>query len=119
MIGFLLKLVIVAAVAVGSFSYFSQKNPHLVSDLLAVKNQLQSGQYSQLVNIDADTVKGNLAASLDSLVTHNNASPVVLGVKVTNDSLNAIVDIIQKMPPGQVQQLKDVICQPATSSANN
>lgn len=60
-----------------------------------------------------------LSEALDSLITHpNRNSPVVLGLKVSNDSLNAIVDLIQRLPPDQIDQLKNSICSPATPSAS-
>lgn len=118
MIGLLLKLIIVCGVVIGGFSYLSNKNPHLITDLATAKTKIQSGNFSQLADIDTNLVKNNLSASLDSLVTHpDKNSPVVLGVKVTNDSLNTLVDVIRQLPPEQVEQLKDVVCSPATPSA--
>ena len=67
---------------------------------------------------DFSGVGNQLSASLDTLVTHSGAaSPVVLGVKITSDSISALVDIIQKLPPDQTNQLKDFLCNPATPSA--
>jgi hypothetical protein len=44
---------------------------------------------------------------LDSLVTHPDPnSPVVLGVKISNDSLSTVVDVIRSLPPDQINQIK-------------
>lgn len=117
MFGFLLKIVIIAGLVVGGFSYLSQKNPHLITDLATAKTKIQTGNLSQLKEIDANTVTRNISASLDSIVIHNNNSPVVLGVKVTNESLNTLVDVIRQLPPDQVEELRAVVCSPATPSA--
>ena len=64
------------------------------------------------------SVAGQLSETLDSLITHpGKVSPIVLGVDITNDSLNALVDVIQKLPSDQFSELKTVICTPASPSA--
>ncbi|MBI5358876.1 hypothetical protein HZB69_04595, partial [Candidatus Amesbacteria bacterium] len=55
--------------------------------------------------------------TLDNIVTNQTKdSPVVLGLKVTNESLSAITDVLQKLPNDQLQQIRAVVC--ASPSAN-
>ena len=50
---------------------------------------------------------------MDNIITHGNSgSPVVLGLKVTNKSLGAITDVLQKLPNEQLDQIRSVVCEP-------
>lgn len=71
-----------------------------------------------LDQVDLSGVGDKLSGSLDSLIVHSGTgSPVVLGVKITNESISALVDAIQKLPPDQTNQIKSFLCDPATPSA--
>jgi hypothetical protein len=55
---------------------------------------------------------------LDSLVTHPDPnSPVVLGVKISNDSLSTVVDVIRSLPPDQINQIKSALCTPVSTQS--
>lgn len=117
MFKFLLKIILVAGLVV------------VVGGIVASKKGLLPGLLSGYVDPQALTkltktgiseVGPQLSSALDSLITHpNRNSPVVLGLKVSNDSLNAVVDLIQRLPPDQISQLKNSICAPASPSAAN
>lgn len=119
MFSFLLKIVIVAAVIAGGAFYLTQKDPQFISKFASLRQSFSTPSLASLKGVDATSLAQNLSASLDALVTHpDRNSPVVLGVKITNDSLNTLVNVIETLPPEQVDQLKQVICQPASPSAN-
>jgi hypothetical protein len=72
---------------------------------------------SSLKNVDYSGIGQKISQSLDALVTHPGRSPVVLGIEITNESLKTIADTLSGLPPEQLQQIKEYICQPATASA--
>lgn len=124
MFGFLLKLVVLVAVVGGILGTIYIKRGSLpdlpsISDLQSGISSIRSGQAPEFTkNVNINGLTGQLSSALDSLVTHpNQNSPVVLGIKITNDSLNTLVDFIQNMPPEQSEQLKTLICSPASPSA--
>src|SRR3989344_6527115 len=107
MFGFLLKVVLVAAVVagVGGVIYMRRGSWPTPESLTAdFKNAVTT--------VDMGTVTKNLSASLDSLITKPANSPVVLGIQVTSESLTTIVDVLQKLPPDQVSQIKAALCAP-------
>ncbi len=120
MLGFLFKIGIVAAVvAVGGYFLFI-KNPDTLKSVLSSKSEidiksiLETKLLSSFKNVSAGALAENVSKGLDSIVTHND-SPVVLGIKISNDSLNSVIDFIQNLPPEQVNELKQVICAPAAT----
>ncbi|OGC98826.1 hypothetical protein A2701_02560 [Candidatus Amesbacteria bacterium RIFCSPHIGHO2_01_FULL_47_34] len=125
--GFLLKILLVAGLVAGlSGLVFIRRGsiPNLsaLPEVFSwVRSSVDTRSVSDLKNMDVPTLGKRVSQVLDSLVTHpDRNSPVVLGVKVTNYSLNSLVEVIQKLPPDQVDQLKNVVCSPAsgTSSGN-
>jgi len=114
--GFLFRIVLVAAIVVGVLYYVKSngsKLPNLASfsSLSQVKVPVDQNALKTLTNLSASSVTSQVSSVLDSLVTHpDRNSPVVLGVKITNDSLSTLVDVIGKLPPNQVNQLKAAIC---------
>jgi len=105
MFGFLLKIVVMVAVvsAIGGVIYLRRGNiPNPQSLLSEAKTAVQTA--------DTSTIWNNLSGTLDSLVSKPN-SPVVLGISVTNDSLNKVVDVIQDLPPDQLSQIQSALCQ--------
>lgn len=60
-------------------------------------------------------IGSRISQTLDSLISPQQAAPVILGVKITSDSLNTLVDVVHKLPPEQVEQIKAALCAPATS----
>jgi hypothetical protein len=72
-----------------------------------------------LKNIDYGNLAGKISQSLDNLVTHPGRSPVVLGLEITNESLKTIANTLSGLPPDQLEQIKQYICQPSTQSAEN
>ncbi len=120
MLGFLFKIgVIAAVVAVGGYFLFI-KNPDTLKSVLSskgeldIKSILETKVLSSFKNVSAGNLAENVSKGLDSIVTHND-SPVVLGIKISNDSLNSVIDFIQNLPPDQVNELKQVICAPVVS----
>ena len=97
-----------AVVAGGGYVYLHRNNLSQIKQLSSLTSQFKIPNLKQ---IDASQAGQRVSEILDSLVTHpDKNSPVILGVKITNDSLNTIVDVIAKLPPDQVSQLKQVIC---------
>src|SRR3972149_6164457 len=125
--GFLLKILLVAGLVAGlsGLAFIRRGSIPNLSALPEVfswvRSSVDTRSVSDLKNMDVPTLGKRVSQVLDSLVTHpDRNSPVVLGVKVTNYSLNSLVEVIQKLPPDQVDQLKNVVCSPAsgTSSGN-
>lgn len=109
MFGFLLKIVIIAAIVTGIGSVIVFKGGSITN-----LSQLPSEFKSTLAQVDTNTLWSNVNSTLDSLVTNPNSSPVVLGVKITNDTLNTAVDALYKLPPDQLEQIRSAICTPLT-----
>lgn len=122
-VGFLLKIIFVTLIVVGVASFFVLRKDNLniplgsprdVSFLL--RQAAAKISPGNLKNVDLSAVGQNISSVLDSIVTHpNKNSPVVLGVKITEDSLNTLVDVVQNMPPEQAAQIRSVICAPPSS----
>jgi hypothetical protein len=72
---------------------------------------------SSVKSVDVSSISGKLSQGLDALVTHPGRSPVVMGIEITGDSLKTITDTLSGLPPDQLEQIKQYICQPATESA--
>lgn len=71
---------------------------------------------TQVSSVSGQQLAENLSSALDSLVTHaDKNSPVVLGVKVTNESVNVVTDALMNLPNDKLQQIRNALC-PATSS---
>lgn len=123
MFSFLFKILIIAVIVVGLYSIYQyRKTGQLPKPLQGYSSKLNIpalGNLSKLTGgkIQPAEVGKNLSSALDQLVTHSSTnSPIVLGVKVTNDSLSTLVDVLQKLPTDQLAQLKLAIC--ASPSAN-
>ncbi|MDP1743308.1 MAG: hypothetical protein Q8L51_00805 [Candidatus Amesbacteria bacterium] len=123
MFGFLIKLVLVTAVIGGVVGYLSIKNKQSPKEVvLSAQSQIESlakpEKYQDIIkNIDTKVLLSKVGQTLDNLVTNQTKdSPVVLGLKVTNESLGAITDVLQKLPNDQLQQIRSVVC--ASPSAN-
>lgn len=109
MFGFLLKTIIICGVigSVVGIIYLRRGSLPTIADAQVFLNQFKDSAK----NVDTTVLAKNFSDTLDSLVTHpDRNSPVVLGVKITNDSLGKLVDVIQTLPPDQVAQVKQVIC---------
>jgi hypothetical protein len=108
-ISFIFKILIVALIVVGLYAVYSyRKTGQLPGPLQAYSSKLN---IPSIPNFKSEDAVKNLSAALDQLVTHSNTnSPIVLGVKVTNDSLSTLVDVLQKLPTSQLDQLKVAIC---------
>ena len=98
MLGFLFKLVVLAAFSL----------PKL-TDIGSVSGSLKS--------LDMAGIGRRLSQSLDDLVSHDSHSPVVLGVQITDTSLDTVVNLIRNLPPDQFNQIKSFVCQSATPAA--
>lgn len=123
MFGFLFKIIIVVALVAGVGGYLVIKRggslmdiPGYVSSLpktLSVKNAPKLLSSLNLKSIDTTNLGGKLSDALDALVTHpDKNSPVVLGVKVTNDSIATITDVLLQLPNDQLNQIRNVVCVP-------
>ncbi|HJZ05669.1 hypothetical protein A2634_05210 [Candidatus Amesbacteria bacterium RIFCSPHIGHO2_01_FULL_48_32] len=115
MLGTLIKFGIIAAIvaSIGGFIYLRRGSLPQIPQ----PKDLLSKAKSTVQSIDAKILAQNISVALDNLITHpDKNSPVVLGVKITNDSLKKLVEVIQTLPPDQVDQLKAVVCATATPS---
>lgn len=111
MLGFLFKIVIVAAlVGVVGFGFMMYRQGGGV----AINPQ---GLYESARQVDWSQFGSQVSQSLDSLVTHSDQSPMVMGIQITNDSLEKVGDTLQGLPPEQLEIIRQYICQPATPSA--
>src|SRR3990167_9531793 len=102
MFGFLFKIIIVALVVIGLYSVVSVRrgSPPQIPSLSQITSAAQATfslqAFSGMKKIDTSNLGKNLSQALESLVTRpDRNSSVVLGVKITNDSLNPVVDVIQ------------------------
>jgi len=113
-IGLLFKVTVFASLVAFIWFYAYPKITHS-----SVKNPISSVSElkSQLSGLDFKTTGQKLSAVLDSLVTHQEKSPIVLGIEITNESLVALVDALQTLPPEQMDQIRQYVCQPASASA--
>jgi hypothetical protein len=116
MFGLLLKLVLMVVMVGGVVGFISKKSNQSPKQL--IENLSRPDVYKELIkNVDTGAVISKASETLDSLVTHSSKdSPVVLGIKVTNDSLGTIADVLQGLPKDQLQQIRNIVC--ASSSAN-
>lgn len=123
MFGFLIKLVIVTTVIGGIVGYVAVKTKQSPKEVvLSTQSRIESlakpEKYQDIIkNIDTKVLLSKVGETLDNIVTNQTKdSPVVLGLKVTNESLSAITDVLQKLPNDQLQQIRAVVC--ASPSAN-
>jgi len=124
MFGFLIKLVIVTTVIGGIVGYVAVKTKQSPKEVvLSAQSQIESlakpEKYQDMIkNIDTKVLLSKVGQTLDNLVTNQTKdSPVVLGLKVTNESLGVITDVLQKLPNDQLQQIRSVVC--ASPSGTN
>lgn len=111
MLGFLFKVGTVAAVVAGIGGFIYLRRGSLPS--LPPPTQWLGIARQTAREVDFKVVAQNLSTSLDNLVTHpDKNSPVVLGVKITNESIGKVVDVIQSLPPEQINEIKQAICAP-------
>lgn len=103
--------------------YMAVKTKQSPKDVvLGAQNQIENlarpEKYQDIIkNIDTKELLSKVGETLDNIVTNQTKdSPVVLGLKVTNESLSAVTDVLQKLPTEQLQQIRAVVC--ASPSAN-
>lgn len=93
----------------GALSLTDLTNPGQLLSKLPVDAQI----LSRFTQAKPDQLGGQISSALDALVTHpDRNSPVVLGVKVTNESIGAITDVLMGLPPDKLDQIKSVVCTP-------
>ncbi len=122
MFGFLFKVLIVVVIVVGILTFVGVKTgnlslatlPHDLANL-DFKSVLSGGMLenikTQVSSVSGKQLTDNLSSSLDSLVTHaNKNSPIVLGVKVTNESVGAVTDALMNLPSDKLDQIKNALC---------
>ena len=121
MLGFLFKIMLVAAIVVGLLVFVLKKNGQLsLSDLkldpakILASLPVDKNALESLKKTDTSSIGSKLSQALDSLVTHpgRNQGPVVLGVQVTNDTIGTITDVLMGLPPDQLKQITSVVCTP-------
>ncbi len=117
MFGFLFKVAFIAVLVVGVYGYVSVKRgsmPKIPTSLAEIKSQIKLPTISVINPSQAGKA---ISDTLDAFVTHpgRNLGPVVLGVQVTNESLSVITDALLKLKPDQLQQIRNVVCQPSAS----
>lgn len=124
MFGFLFKVAFIAVLVVGVYGYVSMKRgamPKIPTSLSEIKSQIKlpvdKQALSSLKSVSPGIVGKTISDTLDALVTHpgRNLGPVVLGVQVTNESLGVITDALLKLKPDQLQQIRNVVCEPSAS----
>ncbi|KKU38166.1 MAG: hypothetical protein UX52_C0010G0018, partial [Candidatus Amesbacteria bacterium GW2011_GWA1_46_35] len=108
------KVAFVAVLVVGVYGYVSMKRgsmPKIPTSLSEIKSQIKIPAIPAINPSQAGKV---ISDTLDAFVTHpgRNLGPVVLGVRVTNESLGVITDTLLKLKPDQLQQIRNVVCQP-------
>ncbi len=116
MFGFLAKIVIVALLVAGVGGYFVYKKggelPKLPTDLSQLSIPVDTrilGLFKQ--NLSSGNLGQQLSSALDSLVTHpDRNSPVVLGIKATNESVELITDALMSLPNDKLEQVKQALC---------
>jgi hypothetical protein len=111
MFGFLLKIVLVVAIVVGVIGFTSSRSGSGLNlpDFGSLK--------SQATQFDVGTITQVLGSQLDQLVTHTDRSPMVMGIDITNQSLEAMVDTIRSLPEEDLRAVRQLVCEPATASA--
>lgn len=103
-----------AVIAGGGYAYINRDKLPQFTEIAKLPSQLKLPDLKQ---VNASAAASRISSALDSLVTHpDKNSPVILGVKITNESLGVIVDALQKLPPDQTNQIKQILC--ATPSSN-
>jgi hypothetical protein len=113
MFGFLLKIVLLTSVVGAIVGVIYIKTGGLPDPKKAA-----SDFTTAVKNVDSKTLLTNASDSLDKLITHpDKNSPVVLGVKITNDSLDTVVNVLQSLPPEQINTIKTALCAPAPPPA--
>ena len=119
MFGFLIKTIIIFVIIAGIIFFVAPKlkNIKSVSGFSLPKLTDIGSVSGSLKNLNLAGFGSQLSQTLDKLVTHPNQSPVVLGVQITDNSLDAVVKLIRNLPPDQFNQIKSFVCQPATPSA--
>jgi hypothetical protein len=120
MLGFLVKLVIIAAIVTGILFYVAPKLKSSKTQAGFTMPKLTDIKSvgSDIKNLNLAGIGQQLSQTLDNLVTHTNRSPVVLGVQITDTSLDTVVNLIRNLPPDQFSQIKSFVCQSASPSAN-
>lgn len=126
MFGFLLKIVIIAGLVGGVGWYvMGKKSIPLPKNLSGVQAEnvlsklpLDKDAINNIRGMKPDKVISQVSGLLDSLVTHQspNGGPIVLGVKVSNDSIGTVVDVLESLPQEQFTQIRNALC--ASSSGN-
>ena len=117
MFGFLFKILLIAGLTAGVAGYVMYKKSSggefslpKIADISS-----PSAVLGVFKNVDTQNLSKQVSQVLDSLVTNSN-SPVVLGVKVSNDTINTVTDAILKLPNTQLEQVREILC--ATPSNN-
>ena len=126
MFGFLFKILLFAGIVVGIGYFVVMKKGLPIPGGLTKSNAteavsklpLNKDAIMDIKNMNAGQVLAQVSGALDNLVTHQSggAGPVVLGVKVSNDSVSTLVDVLQSLPAEQVQQIRAAFC--ASPSGN-
>ncbi len=117
MFGFLFKVAFIAILVVGVYGYVSVKRgspPKIPTSLAEIKSQIK---IPAIPAINPSLAGKVISDTLDAFVTHpgKNLGPVILGVQVTNESLGVITDTLLKLKPDQLQQIRNVVCEPPSS----
>ncbi len=120
MLGFLFKILMVTAIVAGiGWFVMNKKGVSFPKNMSEAKPgqvlsslPLNKEAIGNLKGMKLDQVVAQLSSTLDSLVTHGGAGtgPVVLGVKVSNDSISTLVDVLRSLPPEQLDQLRLAMC---------
>lgn len=114
MFGFLLKFIVVVLLVGGIFTFAYPRISGQTDKISTV-----SSLVGQVRSLDFKSVSQGFSSQLDQLITHTDRSPVVMGIDITNQSLEAMVDSLRSLPPAEMEMVRQLICQPASASAQN
>lgn len=112
MFGFLLKMIVTALLVGGIGLFVTGRFSNQIPHIGGIGNIL-----NQAKQIDIKAVSANLSYQLDKLITHTDRSPMVMGIDITNKSLEAMVDSIRSLPPQELELVRKFVCEDASTSA--
>jgi hypothetical protein len=112
MFGFLLKLLLTIVLIGGAIGFVYLRLPATGPHLGSVSDVV-----NQARNVDLKVVSQAVSSQLDKLITHTDRSPMVMGIEITNKSLEAMVDTLRSLPPEELAVIRQFVCQPASDSA--
>ncbi len=112
MFGFLLKMLVTVFLIGGIGLFITGRFSGQMPDIGSLGNVLNLAK-----QVDVKAVSSNLSYQLDKLITHTDRSPMVMGIDITNKSLEAMVDSIRSLPPQELELVRKFVCEDASPAA--